>query len=182
MNKLSFKLKFKWRKFFTSGNTRIRCYLYRHIPMGLKLNIIVLIVTIVVTLSTTALMCFCVVTDYWEIVAYPLSNIEKILNISDASERPTSSEPKVNVNGVLVESLYDEKIILIKEDKEVRQMMIQMHAGLWSICYDVSGIFLIFMPEYLYLLSYFLQIYELFLFLYFQNYNGNKSYRISVIT
>ena len=152
--------------------------------MGLKLNIIVLIVTIVVTLSTTALMCFCVVTDYWEIVAYPLSNIEKILNISDASERPTSSEPKANVNGVLVESLYDEKIILIKEDKEVRQMMIQMHAGLWSICYDVSGIFLIFMPEYLYscLLLYFLQIYELFLFLYFQSYNGNKSYRISVIT
>ena len=144
MNKLSFKLKFKWRKFFTSGNTRIRCYLYRHIPMGLKLNIIVLIVTIVVTLSTTALMCFCVVTDYWEIVAYPLSNIEKILNISDASERATSSEPKANVNGVLVESLYDEKIILIKEDKEVRQMMIQMHAGLWSICYDVSGIVCLF--------------------------------------
>ena len=152
--------------------------------MGLKLNIIVLIVTIVVTLSTTALMCFCVVTDYWEIVAYPLSNIEKILNISDASERSTSSESKANVNGVLVESLYDEKIILIKEDKEIRQMMIQMHAGLWSICYDVSGIFLIFMPEYLYScpLLYFLQIYELFLFVYFQSYNGNKSYRISVIT
>ena len=139
MNKLSLpenilsKFRFKWRKFFTSANTRIRFYLLRRIPMGLKLNIIVLIVTIVVTLSTTALMCFCVVTDYWEIVAYPLSNIEKILNISDASERPTSSDKKDNANSVSVESLYDEKVIIIKEEKEMKQIMIQMHAGLWSI-------------------------------------------------
>ena len=145
MNKLSLsvdilsKFRFKWRKFFTSANTRVRFYLLRRIPMGLKLNIIVLIVTIVVTLSTTALMCFCVVTDYWEIVAYPLSNIEKILNISDASERPTSSDKKDNANSVSVESLYDEKVIIIKEEKEMKQIMIQMHAGLWSICYDVSG-------------------------------------------
>ena len=149
MNKFSFQgsilsiFKFKWRKFLTSANTRVRCYLQRRIQMGLKLNIIVLIVTIVVTLSTTALMCFCVVTDYWEIVAYPLSNIEKILNISDATERPTS-ERKDNANGVSVESLYNEKLILIKEETEIRQIMIQMHAGLWSICYDVSGIVYLF--------------------------------------
>ena len=151
--------------------------------MGLKLNIIVLIVTIVVTLSTTALMCFCVVTDYWEIVAYPLSNIEKILNISDASERPTSSDKKDNANSVSVESLYDEKVIIIKEEKEMKQIMIQMHAGLWSICYDVSGNIssscVNLIEELKYRLS---RVIITSTLLNFQNWNGNKLYRISVIT
>ena len=149
MNKLSFPdniltiLRFKWRKFFNSANTRIRCHYFRRIPMGLKLNIIVLVVTIVVTLSTTALMCLCVVTDYWEIVAFPISNIEKILNIkdiSDASERPTNIEKKDKYYGFSVESLYDEKVFIIRNGTKINQTMIQMHAGLWSTCYDVSGI------------------------------------------
>ena len=106
--------------------------------MGLKLNVIVLIVTIVVTLSTTALMCLCVVTDYWEIVSYPLSNIQKILNTSSTEETEQSAGNNVNKN-VSVESLCDEKVIFIKEENETKQIMIQMHAGLWSICYDVSG-------------------------------------------
>ena len=106
--------------------------------MGLKLNIIVFIVTIVVTLSTTALMCLCVVTDYWEIVSYPLSNIHKILNQSSTKE--TEQSPGYNANkNPSVESLYGEKVIFIKEENVTKQIMIQMHAGLWSICYDVSG-------------------------------------------
>ena len=102
--------------------------------MGLKLNIIVFILTIVVTLSTTALMCFCVVTDYWEITSYPLSNIQKILNTSSTEETEQSAGNNVNKN-VSVESLYNEKVIFIKEGNETKQIMIQMHAGLWSICY-----------------------------------------------
>ena len=107
--------------------------------MGLKLNVTVFILTIVVTLSTTALMCFCVVTDYWEITSYPLSNIQKILNTSSTTEETEQSAGN-NVNkNVSVESLYNEKVIFIKEGNETKQIMIQMHAGLWSICYDVSG-------------------------------------------
>ena len=130
--------RFKWRKCLTS-KTKIRHWLKRHIQMGLKLNIIVFIVTIVVTLSTTALMCLCVVTDYWEIVSYPLSNIHKILNQSSTKE--TEQSPGYNANkNPSVESLYGEKVIFIKEENVTKQIMIQMHAGLWSICYDVSGI------------------------------------------
>ena len=102
------------------------------------MNVIVFLVTIVVTLATTALMCFCVVTDYWEIVSYPLSNIEKILNTSSIAGIEQSAGNNVNKN-VSVESLYDEKVIFIKEENETTQIMIQMNAGLWSICYDVSG-------------------------------------------
>ena len=62
--------------------------------MGLKLNVTVFILTIVVTLSTTALMCFCVVTDYWEITSYPLSNIQTILNTSSTEETEQSAGNK----------------------------------------------------------------------------------------
>ena len=118
----------------------------RQVQMGLKLKIIVLLVTIVVTASTTALMCFCVVTDHWEIVSYRLSNIEKILNVNITKDLYDEKEHPVrrsnNANEVSVESLYKEKVILIKDKKETKQIMIQMHAGLWSICYDVAGMYL----------------------------------------
>ena len=65
--------------------------------MGLKINVLVFILTIAVTLSTTALMCMCVVTDYWEIVSYPMTSIEKILNESkrrsNISVDPINSHP-----------------------------------------------------------------------------------------
>ena len=100
--------------------------------MGLKINIAVFILTIGVTLSTTALMCMCVVTDYWEIVSYPMTSIEKILNESKLGIGDSISD-------VSVESLFQEKVTVIKEKTETKQIMIQMHAGLWSICYDVAG-------------------------------------------
>ena len=100
--------------------------------MGLKINIAVFILTIAVTLSTTALMCMCVVTDYWEIVSYPMTSIEKILNESKLGIGDSISD-------VSVESLFQEKVTVIKEKTETKQIMIQMHAGLWSICYDVAG-------------------------------------------
>ena len=71
--------------------------------MGLKLNVIVFIITIVVTLSTTALMCLCVVTDYWETVSYPLDNIHKILNTSSTEETEPSPENKAIRN--IIESI-----------------------------------------------------------------------------
>ena len=100
--------------------------------MGLKINVVVFILTIAVTLSTTALMCMCVVTDYWEIVSYPMTSIEKILNESKLGIGDS-------INDVSVESLFQEKVTVIKEKTETKQIMIQMHAGLWSICYDVAG-------------------------------------------
>ena len=100
--------------------------------MGLKINVAVFILTIAVTLSTTALMCMCVVTDYWEIVSYPMTSIEKILNESKLGIGDSISD-------VSVESLFQEKVTVIKEKTETKQIMIQMHAGLWSICYDVAG-------------------------------------------
>ena len=100
--------------------------------MGLKINVVVFILTIAVTLSTTALMCMCVVTDYWEIVSYPMTSIEKILNESKLGIGDSISD-------VSVESLFQEKVTVIKEKTETKQIMIQMHAGLWSICYDVAG-------------------------------------------
>ena len=100
--------------------------------MGLKINVVVFILTIAVTLSTTALMCMCVITDYWEIVSYPMTSIEKILNESKLGIGDS-------INDVSVESLFQEKVTVIKEKTETKQIMIQMHAGLWSICYDVAG-------------------------------------------
>ena len=105
--------------------------------MGLKINVVVFILTIAVTLSTTALMCMCVVTDYWEIVSYPMTSIEKILNESKIGIGDSISD-------VSVESIFQEKVTVIKEKTETKQIMIQMHAGLWSICYDVAGNFICF--------------------------------------
>lgn len=92
--------------------------------------------TIVVTLSTTAIMCISVVSDYWEIVSYPLTNIEKILNVSIAQQQ---EEQQQDTDDISVESLHEGKVILIQEGKDTKQIMVQMHAGLWSICYDVKG-------------------------------------------
>ena len=103
--------------------------------MGLKLNIIVFVVTIIVTLATTAVMCLCVVTDYWEIVSYPLTNIKKILNVSAEQQE----EQDGSVKDVSVETLHEGKVILIQEGANTKQIMVQMHAGLWSMCYDVAG-------------------------------------------
>ena len=77
-------------------------------------------------------MCISVVTDYWEIVSYPLTNIKKILNNSAQQEEADGED-------VSVESLHGGKVILIQEGKDTKQIMVQMHAGLWSICYDVAG-------------------------------------------
>ena len=67
-------------------------------------------------MTMTIMMCLCVVTDYWEIVAYPISNIEKILNDSSTSRAEELQDRKVN--DVSLESLYNQKVILINEGKE----------------------------------------------------------------
>ena len=109
--------------------------------MGLKLNIIVLVVTIVVTLSTTSLMCISVVTDYWEIVSYPITNIEKILNTSRTTEKDKEHQETMedDLRDLSIQSLHQGKVILVQEGSDIKQLMVQMHSGLWSICYDVAG-------------------------------------------
>ena len=129
--------------------------------MGLKINVVVFILTIAVTLSTTALMCMCVVTDYWEIVSYPMTSIEKILNESKLGIGDSISD-------VSVESLFQEKVTVIKEKTETKQIMIQMHAGLWSICYDVAGNLICF---------YFLDLFPIVLQLYLANYRNINEFK-----
>lgn len=108
--------------------------------MGRKLNVTVLVVTIVVALSTTALMCLSILTDYWEIVTYPLTNIEKIVNASSTSSQNNNDNNGGDNDDVYtVETLLKGKVILIQKGKDTKEIMIQMNAGLWAICYDVTG-------------------------------------------
>ena len=105
--------------------------------MGLPLNVTVFILTIVVTLSTTALMCISILTDYWETVTYPLTNIEKVLNASSSLQNNIVGDKDDDV--YTVETLYKGKVIFVQNAEGIKEIMIQMHAGLWAICYDVTG-------------------------------------------
>ena len=107
--------------------------------MGLTLNVTVFILTIVVTLSTTALMCISILTDYWETVTYPLTNIEKVLNASSSLENNIVGDKADDV--YTVETLYKGKVIFVQSGKAIKEIMIEMHAGLWAICYDLTGSF-----------------------------------------
>ena len=106
--------------------------------MGLTLNVTVFILTIVVTLSTTALMCISILTDYWETVTYPLTNIEKVLNASSSLQNNMVAD-KDDV--YTVETSYKGKVIFVQSGKDIKEIMIEMHAGLWAICYDLTGSF-----------------------------------------
>ena len=107
--------------------------------MGLTLNVTVFILTIVVTLSTTALMCISILTDYWETVTYPLTNIEKVLNASSSLENNMVGDKEDDV--YTVETSYKGKVIFVQNAEGIKEIMIEMHAGLWAICYDLTGSF-----------------------------------------
>ena len=102
--------------------------------MGLKVNVIVLIVTIIVTLSTTAIMCLSILTNYWEVVTFSLAEIEKIVNETTSAEAANKDDALVSVA-----DLHGGKVILVQQEKHSTEILIQIHAGLWTICYDVTG-------------------------------------------
>ena len=102
--------------------------------MGLKVNVIVLIVTIIVTLSTTAIMCLSILTNYWEVVTFSLAEIEKIVNETTSAEAANKDDALVSVA-----DLHGGKVILVQQEKHTTEILIQIHAGLWTICYDVTG-------------------------------------------
>ena len=94
--------------------------------MGLKVNIVVFVVTILMTVATTGFMSLAIMSEHWEVVQYDVSKLRGIV----ARKSHLLS----------VENLYDGKVVLIRNgNQSIDQVMIQMHAGLWAVCYDLRG-------------------------------------------
>ena len=131
--------------------------------MGLKVNIAVFVVTVLMTITTTGLMSLAIVTEHWEIIQYDPERIKEIVaikgnnefqgvNVSSHISGRATTEQEINrferMNNRLnhlklpsVEVLYNGKVVLVKNrNQTVEEVMIQMHAGLWAVCYDVKGI------------------------------------------
>ncbi|TRY68902.1 hypothetical protein TCAL_09652 [Tigriopus californicus] len=99
--------------------------------MGRRLNLFCLVVTVTVTLVTTLLMGVTVLSDNWEIILYSRTKVETIA--------------KVNRTNATVEELFEGKTLIVTQWTNVstagqRDFLIQLHGGLWSVCWDLSEI------------------------------------------
>lgn len=96
--------------------------------MGFKLNVAVFVITVLMTVATTTLMSVSVLTDHWEVVKYSLSEVQDIVT-------------KTMARNSSVKSLYQDRVILVFAGLSTipHEFMVQMHAGLWAICYDLTG-------------------------------------------
>ena len=89
-------------------------------------NALCLAVTVIVTLATTVVMAVSILTDYWELVEYSRADIEIL-----AAE---------NGGKIIVEEMFDGRVLRVfNESTQSSDVLVQMHGGLWSLCYDLSG-------------------------------------------
>ena len=101
--------------------------------MGLKVNVVVFLVTVLITVTTTGLMSLAIWTEHWEVIHYDAHKINETVKVKEAKAK----EPK----GLqLDDETYGGRVFIVRNGKnEVEEVMIQMHAGLWAVCYDIKG-------------------------------------------
>ncbi len=97
--------------------------------MGKRGNLLCLVFTVCVTLATTVVLSVAVLSDYWELVKYSAEEVGRALEGSDLK----------------AEALFDGKVLVVKSKSisqnasgSVQDVLVQMHGGLWSTCYDLT--------------------------------------------
>ena len=102
--------------------------------MGLKVNVVVFLVTVLITITTTGLMSLAIWTEHWEVIHYDVKKINQTVALMESKER----------KGLRMEVSHGGRVILVKDgNSAIEEVLIQMHAGLWAVCYDIKGMMLI---------------------------------------
>ena len=105
--------------------------------MGLKVNIAVFVVTVIMTITTSSLMTISILSEHWEVVRYDSNKIRDIITEKSSNGINTSYQ---NKKILTVEALHNGKVLLVaKHNGTIQEVMVQMHAGLWAVCYDLKG-------------------------------------------
>ena len=101
--------------------------------MGKTLNVVWSLLTASMTLLTTGLMGYTIMSNHWEVITYDHAAVESLISNVD----PEAVEAGLNVTSVRV--MMDGRVIVVTRENEESELLVKMHAGLWATCYDLSG-------------------------------------------
>ncbi len=123
---------------------------------GRRTNLFCLVATILITIATTVVMGLVILSDFWERIKYSRQAVDDIIanhTIAVTTVNPADSTPPPSAS-VLVEELFEGRVIAVSnssslktssEEEGVVYLLVRLHAGLWSLCYDLTGKELIIM-------------------------------------
>ena len=76
-------------------------------------------------------MSLAIWTEHWEVIHYDAQKINETVRLKGAKERRVLR---------LDEETHGGRVFIVRDGKKaVEEVMIQMHAGLWAVCYDIKG-------------------------------------------
>ena len=104
--------------------------------MGKTLNIVWSLLTASMTLLTTSLMGYTIMSNHWEVITYDHSVVESMIS-SGLSGSEAASDGGYNVTSV--RPMMDGRVIVVTRENEQNELLVRMHAGLWATCYDLTG-------------------------------------------
>ena len=105
--------------------------------MGKTLNIVWSLLTASMTLLTTSLMGYTIMSNHWEVITYDHSVVESMISSGLQSEAAVEADGGYNVTSV--RPMMDGRVIVVTRENEQNELLVRMHAGLWATCYDLTG-------------------------------------------
>ena len=107
--------------------------------MGKTLNIVWSLLTASMTLLTTSLMGYTIMSNHWEVITYDHSVVESLISNPDPEVTPGDEDGAGGYNVTSVRPMMDGRVIVVTRENEQNELLVRMHAGLWATCYDLTG-------------------------------------------
>ena len=108
--------------------------------MGKTLNIVWSLLTASMTLLTTSLMGYTIMSNHWEVITYDHSVVESLISNPDPEVTPGDEDGGAGgYNVTSVRPMMDGRVIVVTRENEQNELLVRMHAGLWATCYDLTG-------------------------------------------
>ena len=105
--------------------------------MGKTLNIVWSLLTASMTLLTTSLMGYTIMSNHWEVITYDHSVVESMISSGLSGSEAATADGGYNVTSV--RPMMDGRVIVVTRENEQNELLVRMHAGLWATCYDLTG-------------------------------------------
>ena len=108
--------------------------------MGKTLNIVWSLLTASMTLLTTSLMGYTIMSNHWEVITYDHAVVESLISNPDPEVTPGDEDGDAGgYNVTSVRPMMDGRVIVVTRENEQNELLVRMHAGLWATCYDLTG-------------------------------------------